>query len=73
LILDLTTPKFKINSRGGILIQSKDEIRKILGRSPDKGDALANTFYPGAVSEDQEYTDVYDLDAELDSGVLSEI
>lgn len=36
---DLCAAKF-INGPSGILIQDKDEIKKIIGRSPDKGDAL---------------------------------
>ncbi|GAA4328480.1 hypothetical protein [Flaviaesturariibacter amylovorans] len=33
-------------SDGTIQIEKKDEIKKRLGRSPDKADGLANTFYP---------------------------
>lgn len=36
---DLTTPKWRDTTRG-IVIESKDEIRKRLGRSTDAGDAL---------------------------------
>jgi hypothetical protein len=36
---DLTTPKWRDTTRG-IVIESKDEIRKRLGRSTDDGDAL---------------------------------
>lgn len=39
LIDDLTTPRWE--TRGGkIVVESKEEIRKRLGRSPDKGDAV---------------------------------
>lgn len=36
---DLAAPKWKITT-GGILIESKDDIKKRLGRSPDEGDAV---------------------------------
>ena len=50
---DLTIPKWERMSTGKIKIESKEEIRKRLGRSPDKGDALAITFAPGVIwSED---------------------
>ena len=49
LIRDLVTPKYKIRSDGKIQLESKDEMKKRLGRSTDKGDALALTFaYPVA-------------------------
>ena len=38
---DLTNVKFSYDSRGRITLESKDEIKKRLGRSPDRGDALA--------------------------------
>ena len=39
LLADLCAPRYKVTPRG-IQIQSKDEIRKRLGRSPDCGDAV---------------------------------
>ena len=48
---ELTMTEDEFQSSGKIIIQKKDEIKKKLGRSPDKADALANTFYPyGKVS-----------------------
>jgi len=44
LIRDLVTPKFKIKSTGQIQLESKDDMKKRLGRSTDAGDALALTF-----------------------------
>lgn len=38
--------KWKFQSNGSIIIESKDEIKKRLKRSTDYFDALANTFYP---------------------------
>ena len=46
LMQELTEPHWKFQSDGKIIIESKDEIKKRLKRSPDKMDALANTFYP---------------------------
>ena len=40
LIEELMATKYKINSSGKIQIIPKDEIKQILGRSPDKADAL---------------------------------
>lgn len=39
LIADLTTPKFEVK-QGKIVIESKEEIKKRLGHSPNKGDAF---------------------------------
>lgn len=44
LIGDLTTPKWKLMSGGRIQIESKDDIRKRLGRSPDDGDAVVYSY-----------------------------
>lgn len=42
---DLTSPRWRIQSGGKILIESKDDIRKRLGRSPDDGDAVVMAFW----------------------------
>lgn len=43
---ELTAPSYKImDSKGKIKIQAKDEIRQLLGRSPDHADALLLAFY----------------------------
>jgi len=42
---ELTAPSYKImDSKGKIKIQAKDEIRDLLGRSPDRADALLLAF-----------------------------
>lgn len=44
---DLMAPEYsfkQVNKRTVMMIQPKDEIKKVLGRSPDYGDALALTF-----------------------------
>ena len=38
---ELTTIQYKMHSSGRIQVESKDDIRKRLGKSPDKADALA--------------------------------
>jgi Terminase large subunit, T4likevirus-type, N-terminal len=56
---ELIVARYKVVSMGheaGILVQDKDEIRKALGRSPDRADAIAMTFadeIPAAVDQDE--------------------
>lgn len=45
---ELTEIKWLYMSNGKIKIESKEDIKKRLKRSPDRADALANTFYPVA-------------------------
>lgn len=47
LVADLTAPRFKIGSRG-IQITPKEELVAILGRSPDRGDAVVMAWHDGA-------------------------
>jgi hypothetical protein len=44
LIGDLTAPRWENTSSGVIKIESKDDIKKRLGRSPDVGDAVVMAF-----------------------------
>ena len=46
LLEEATEIRWSFRSDGRILIEPKEDIKKRLGRSPDKFDALANTFYP---------------------------
>lgn len=46
LAQELGEIQWKFRSDGSIQIEEKEEIKKRLGRSPDKSDGLANTFYP---------------------------
>ncbi|MBE6445649.1 MAG: PBSX family phage terminase large subunit [Alphaproteobacteria bacterium] len=41
---DLTSINKKYDRKGRLCLEEKDELKKRLGRSPDKGDALALTF-----------------------------
>jgi hypothetical protein len=46
LATELINTKWEFSSNGKVKIESKDEIKKKIKRSPDKADALAMTFYP---------------------------
>jgi len=53
LIGDLVAPRYSVTSAGKIQVESKDEIRKRLGRSTDSGDAVVQATFdaqrgPGA-------------------------
>jgi hypothetical protein len=43
---DLTAPTFKYTASGRIQVESKDDIRKRLGRSTDAADAVVQAFWP---------------------------
>ncbi|MHB1950178.1 MAG: hypothetical protein ACYCQK_01735 [Acidiferrobacteraceae bacterium] len=43
---DLTAPTWRVMSGGRIQVESKDDIRKRLGRSTDDGDAVVMAFWP---------------------------
>lgn len=45
LTADLTAPTWKMTSTGKILIESKDDIRKRIGRSTDVGDAVVMAYW----------------------------
>lgn len=45
LLGDLTAPHWVVMSNGRIKIEAKDDIKKRLGRSPDKGDAVVMRFW----------------------------
>ena len=45
LLGDLTAPKWRILSGGRIQVESKDDIRKRIGRSTDAGDATVQAFW----------------------------
>lgn len=46
LLQELSETHWKFRSDGSIQIESKEEIKKRIKRSPDKADSLANTFWP---------------------------
>lgn len=45
LLQEATEIKFKFRSDGKVIIEPKEDIKKRLGKSTDKFDSLANTFY----------------------------
>lgn len=47
---ELTTPKFKEAQGGKIQLESKDDIRKRLGRSPDVADAVCYAFWTDCIN-----------------------
>lgn len=62
---EATEIKWKFQSNGSIIIEPKEDTIERIGFSPDRMDALANTFYPeekvqfGAISEKQILNDFY--------------
>ncbi len=46
LTQDITSVHFFVKSNGKIIMEPKDNIKKVIGRSPDYGDAVACTFLP---------------------------
>lgn len=59
LIEELVNIKWRFMSDGSIMIEPKDDIKKRIKRSPDRVDALANTFYPkknGILSNEEIYS-----------------
>lgn len=54
LLSELASVKYKVDARGAMQIESKDEMRKRLGHSPDRADAVvlafANTEHEGYVA-----------------------
>lgn len=46
LIGDLTSPHWRVLSGGKIQVESKDDIRRRLGRSTDDGDAVVQAYWP---------------------------
>ena len=51
LLADLTAPRWSLTVRG-VQIESKDDVRERLGRSPDKADSLTYAHYIGGVARD---------------------
>ncbi len=55
LLGDLTAPKWKILSGGKIAIESKDDIKKRIGRSTDDGDAVVQSYWRHGTSWSDAY------------------
>lgn len=66
LLGDLTAPRYKVVTMGkvaAIQIRDKDEVRELLGRSPDKGDSVAMTFVTGIPEPNIRRKDYQEADA----------
>ncbi len=54
LLSELASVKYKVDARGAIQIESKEDMKKRLGHSPDRADAVvlafSNTQHEGYVS-----------------------
>lgn len=48
MIGDLTAPKWKIGSSGKVEIESKEDLKKRIGRSTDTGDAVVQALWEGS-------------------------
>lgn len=59
LLGDLTAPKWFITSAGRIKVESKDDIKKRIGRSTDRGDAVVMAFWDPE-DDQEEYLLHYD-------------
>jgi len=63
LIGDLTAPTYKVMSNGKILVESKESVRKRLGRSTDYADAVIMAIVGIALlQEAQESETEYSMD-----------
>lgn len=66
LLGDLTAVRYKVVTMGqlaAIQMRSKDEVREALGRSPDKGDAVAMTFVTGIPAPNTQRNDYQEAPA----------
>ena len=50
MVGDLTTPRWSQTSTGVLRIEEKDEIKKRIGRSTDRGDAIVMVYMLEVVS-----------------------
>lgn len=64
LLEEATAIRWSFMSNGSIIIEKKDDIKERLGRSPDKWDALCNTFYP--VKQTKKGMSLSQIEAEFD-------
>lgn len=50
LKMELTSPEYKIVTGGKIIVESKDQIRRRLGRSTDRADAVIQSYWVDGIS-----------------------
>jgi hypothetical protein len=60
LAADLSTPQYKMDIKGHRVVERKDEIKKRIGRSPDRADSVLLTIAPerGGVIKETQWTEV---------------
>jgi len=66
LLGDLCGIKYKINSKGQIKVEEKDEMKKRIKRSPDRGDAVVLAFVPTMAMPQSEVYDNDDYDVQIE-------
>jgi hypothetical protein len=64
---DLTAPHWRVMSGGRIQVESKDDIRKRIGRSTDDGDAVVQATWDGDGRDAQAWIEHYRRKAGLDA------
>ena len=67
---DLCAPRWKVMSGGAIQIESKEDIKKRLGRSTDEGDAVVMCFWQGRGTVDTAETGVLSWWGESDGSAI---
>lgn len=67
---DLAAPTYEVGTRG-ILIESKDDLRKRLGRSPGKGDAVVMALSEGSAAVKRALNRTRDLPTTANRGYAS--
>lgn len=70
LLSDLTVPHWKVLSGGKIQIESKEDIKKRLGRSTDEGDSVVMCFWQGRGRVDTAQTGVLSWWDESDGSAI---
>jgi len=66
LLGDLCGIKYKFTSKGQIRVEPKEEMKKRIGRSPDRGDAVVLAFTPAMVLPQSEVYDNDDYDVQME-------
>ena len=62
LIGDLTSPHWRVLSGGKIQVESKDDIKRRLGRSTDDGDAVVQAYWPEGITDFAGLSDLGHID-----------
>lgn len=71
LAAELIAPRWSIQTGAKIYVESKDDIRKRIGKSTDKADAVIMAFwYASGVIEDDDFSAVPWSDARMPNGAL---